>query len=69
MAEARQREDWNHTSALMALVANVNRDPKKTKTFRPGDFNPLAVASKEKCELRTSDLSILKRVFVKRREV
>ena len=66
MADARQRESWSHTSAVLALVANVNRDAKKTRAFRPSDFNPLAAASKGKCELRTKDLSILKRVFVER---
>jgi len=24
----------------MALIANVNRDPKKTRAFKPSDFNP-----------------------------
>jgi hypothetical protein len=27
MAEARAREAWAHTSAVLALIANVNRDP------------------------------------------
>ena len=25
----------------MALMANLNRDPKKGKPFRPSDFNPI----------------------------
>jgi len=33
MAEARGRESWAHTSAILALIANVNRDPKKTRPF------------------------------------
>jgi len=68
MAEARQRDEWNRTSALMALVANINRDPKKTRTFQPADFHPLAAAGRQKCELKAKDLSILKRVFVKKGE-
>ena len=40
MAEARSREQWNHTSAVLALLANCHRDPKKTRAFRPSDFDP-----------------------------
>ena len=40
MAEARCKERWSHTAALMALIANVNRDPKKTSPYKPTDFNP-----------------------------
>ena len=42
MAEGLGRERWAHTSALMALVANVNRDPKKGRALRPSDFDPYA---------------------------
>lgn len=42
MAEARGRDNWAHTSAVLALVANVNRDPKKTRAYRPADFDPYA---------------------------
>jgi len=42
MAEARGRDDWAHTSAILALIANVNRDPKKTRPFKPSDFDPYA---------------------------
>jgi len=40
MAEGRAKENWQHTSALMALIANAHRDPKKGKAFEPDDFNP-----------------------------
>jgi hypothetical protein len=42
MAEARCRERWAHTSSVLALMANLNRDPKKTRAFRPSDFAPYA---------------------------
>jgi len=29
-------------SALLALLANCHRDPKKTRVFRPSDFDPFA---------------------------
>jgi len=42
MAEGRSKQMWTHTSCIMALIANVNRDPKKTRAFKPDDFNPYA---------------------------
>jgi hypothetical protein len=42
MAEARERSDWAHSSALMALIANAHRDAKKTRAFKPSDFDPYA---------------------------
>jgi len=43
MAEGRDGAQWRHTSALMALIANVNRDPKKGKPFEPSDFDPHSI--------------------------
>ncbi len=40
MAEAKSKDSWSHTSSILALIANVNRDPKKSRTFKPDDFNP-----------------------------
>jgi hypothetical protein len=40
MADARNRAGWNHTSHILCLIANVNRDPKKGRAFKPADFNP-----------------------------
>ena len=41
MAEARCRERWAHTSAVLALIANVHRDQRKKPTpYKPADFNP-----------------------------
>ena len=40
-AEGRQRADWNRTAALLAITANVNRDPKRRPTpFTAEEFNP-----------------------------
>ena len=41
MAEGRDRHLWNHTSAVLAMLANANRDTKKRKRpFGPDEFNP-----------------------------
>ncbi len=66
MAEAKAQSEWAHTSAIMALIANVNRDPKKSRSFSPIDFNPLAAHKGNRVKGRTNDLSILKDVFVDR---
>lgn len=42
MHEGRARGEWGRTSALLAMVYNVNIDPKKTKPAAPDDFNPYA---------------------------
>lgn len=39
MADGRSSDLWNHTAAMMALTANINRD-KKTRPFRPATFHP-----------------------------
>lgn len=40
MAEGRSREAWNHTAAVLAMLANCHRDPKKSRAFEPEDFHP-----------------------------
>jgi hypothetical protein len=42
MAEGLGRARWAHTSLLCALIANANRDPKRTRPFKPSDFDPYA---------------------------
>ena len=39
---------WSHTSAVLALIANVNRDAKKRpRPFQPSDFDPHTTGKKE----------------------
>jgi len=45
LAEARVKDEWSRMSALMAVLANCHRDPKKTRAFRPADFDPFAKRS------------------------
>ena len=66
MAEAKSRDNWTHTSAVLAMTANCHRDPKKTKAFKPADFDPYALAEKKRPVGRIKDLGILKTVFVDR---
>jgi hypothetical protein len=64
MAEAKSQQRWAHTSALLAMLANVHRDPKKSRLFKPADFNP-HLRRKEPVVARVG-ISVLKQVFVDR---
>lgn len=58
MAEAKRKESWEHTSALMALVAGALTG----KECKPSDFNPYADKKhrrNKRLAENTSDLSIL----------
>jgi len=64
MAEARRKDAWDRTSTVLALIANVNRDPKKTRAFRPKDFNPYERRGKSGMPITKGNIGALK-VFVK----
>ena len=40
MATGRDKVAWNHTAAILALIANVNRDLRKHPAAKPSDFHP-----------------------------
>jgi hypothetical protein len=42
MVIGRRRDEWDRAANLMALIANVNRDAKKTNPFNAEDFNPMS---------------------------
>ena len=65
MAEAAERQRWRHTSAVLCLIANCHRDPKKTRLFAPADFDPFSPTKKRAAE--KVGVSVLKHVFVDRR--
>jgi len=65
MAEARGRAEWSRMSSLMALVANVNRDPRRSRVFRPRDFNPYEARRTGGIPITAANIDLLKQVFVK----
>ena len=68
MADARQHDNWNYAASVMALLANLNRDPKKGRALRPQDFHPLHQPSTHRTQRPLkADLSVLKTVFVDNR--
>ncbi|MCG3178306.1 MAG: hypothetical protein BIFFINMI_00632 [Phycisphaerae bacterium] len=65
MAEARGRDNWAHTSSVLAMLANVNRDPKKTPAFQPADFDPYGPRHRKPARVdRKTGFELLKAVFV-----
>ncbi len=47
MSEGRCRQQWRHTSAVLAMLVNVNSDPKKGSPAKPSDFDPYEQADRE----------------------
>jgi hypothetical protein len=65
MSEAASEARWAHTSALLALLANVHRDARKTRAYRPADFNPHM--QKRPTVRAKVGIGVLKQVFVDNR--
>lgn len=66
MLVAHQRDRWNHTSHLLALIANCNRDPKtRRQPFEPAEFNPYA--ERPKRQRIKAPITALRTVFIDRR--
>ena len=40
MQKGKAQHDWRIASTHLCLLANINRDPKKGRVFRPEDFDP-----------------------------
>ena len=68
MAEGLGHERWAHTSLLCALVANANRDPKRSRPFKPADFDPYARQDKrERVIVDDESLAMLKEALTGRK--
>ena len=64
MAEARGRDAWGRTSTVLALLANIHRDPKKGRALRPSDFNPYETKRQSGMPIKAENIGLLKKVFV-----
>ena len=69
MAEGKSQDSWQHTSAILCLIANANRDPKKTRAFKPSDFNPFSRKSKypDAINVNKENIHILRNAFVRQK--
>lgn len=65
--EALARERWGHTSTLLALIANCNRDPqRRRRPFEPRDFNPYAHATRKRgVRITAGNIGLLRDLFLK----
>jgi len=66
MVDGRQRHDWSIAAAVMSVIANANRDPKRSRPprlLKPSDFDPFAQESR----LVRVGVSVLKDVFIDRK--
>lgn len=63
MAEGRGKASWAQTSAILSMIVNVNRDPKKRAT-KPSDFDPYARKNRHAGAFRIESMGELKKCFV-----
>ena len=68
MVEGRGKFEWSQTASLMALAANLVRDPKKGKAASPSDFNPFAQRPPKPVLKGKEMLAALKAAFVRDRK-
>jgi hypothetical protein len=60
MSEGRQRHDWSIASAVMAVLANIHRDPKRSRPLKPADFDPFVQPQR----VPKVPITVLKDVFI-----
>jgi len=66
MVEGRIEQEWNHTAMVCSLMANINRDPKKSKEFTLADFHPYMInKANQVIHDSKQGFAQLKRLFVK----
>lgn len=65
MVEGRGKFEWSQTASLMALAANLVRDPRKGKAASPADFNPFARRPPKPVLRGKEMLAALKAAFVR----
>ena len=62
--EIKEEIDWARTAQLCALLANINRDPKRTQAMSAKDFNPVLQAKqRQKQEKIKVPITVLKRLL------
>lgn len=67
MAEGHGRSLWEPVSVLCALIANVHRDPKKGRAFKPEDFDPYRTSGRDVIRMDDAGVEAMKAAFVGRK--
>lgn len=65
MAETRQRKQWDHTSTILALLYNMNRDPRRSQARAPADFHPYAERTPRGIPITPKTLHMMRGLFTK----
>ena len=60
MLDGRQRHDWSIAASVMSVMANLHRDPKRSRRLNPSDFDPFMTRQRPV----KVDVSVLKDVFI-----
>jgi hypothetical protein len=65
MAKGQSKDRWARMSLLCAIIANAHRDPKKSRPFKPADFNPHITKSSnpEAIVVTKGNMSVMKEMF------
>jgi len=63
MLDGRQRHDWSIAASVMSVMANLQRDPKRSRRLNPSDFDPFANPHQHQRPLKV-DVSVLRDVFI-----
>jgi len=59
-------QQWSHTSTVLAMIANVNRDPHKHGPYKAEDFHPYRQHTQHTgTPLTAENLGLLKKTFIK----
>jgi len=70
MSEAVVELQWNQTSLIACILANANRDPKKSSPFTLSDFHPLLeVKRSDVIEDSKAGFKQMKKLFCKKAKV
>lgn len=64
MAQGRRMDQWSQTAAVLAMLANVNRNAKRSRVYVPADFNPYTKEIRRRGEV-TTNLGPLRKFFEK----
>ncbi|MGE4529660.1 MAG: hypothetical protein AB7D00_14945 [Rhodospirillaceae bacterium] len=68
MARGRLESDWDRTATLLALIANVNRDPKRQRARRPEEFHPFRSRPQSGgVRITRQNIGLLKKVFIEKK--
>ena len=63
MAEARQRDQWNQTAQILAMIYNAHRNPK-ARLMKPAEFHPHHHQRRKPHAAKIKDLAILRQIFI-----